>query len=380
MIPKFILYLYRLRNDLKSKIKQGQKIKKLIFHKYDLLVVPDDGVGGNSILIKKAQENNIPSLVYPYEYSTVIQPCEFIIKQVDYQYNYCVKNIINRIVLFLFPNWGFVYQGEILLREPGYRIIVRFIKGLMIHQPWSVHGGTVNRIAAESRAMVDHYREEGIPENKITLTGSVNDDIISRIMNNYDSHKLNIYNKYQLNSEYGLLLCSIPPNHINVRSSTEFNSYFDILDFWINCISIIYKYNILYQLHPRVSDDEKKFIVNKEVTVVNEPVINFIPFSDIHVTCVSSIIRWSISCGIPVINYDVYQYNYPDYKSVDGVITVNTKSDFVRYLNLLTQDKSYYREVKQKQMRESSRWGIHDGKSGERITQLIDELIAGRAN
>ena len=40
---------------------------------------------------------------------------------------------------------------------------------------------------------------------------------------------------------------------------------------------------------------------------------SLVAISDMYVASVSSTIRWAILAGIPVINYDVYQYGYEDF-------------------------------------------------------------------
>ncbi len=83
----------------------------------------------------------------------------------------------------------------------------------------------------------------------------------------------------------------------------------------------------------------------------------------------------AIVCGVPVLNYDVYQFKYPDYKDEKGVLSIQTKGEFKISLNKLINDTQYYRQLTQYQSQSSEKWGTLDGKAGRTILTMFDELV-----
>ena len=60
-----------------------------------------------------------------------------------------------------------------------------------------------------------------------------------------------------------------------------------------------------------------------------------VPASDIYVASISSTIRWAITCGKPVVNYDVYRYRYTDFLAVPGVLATEEQAEFRAVLQRL---------------------------------------------
>jgi len=102
---------------------------------------------------------------------------------------------------------------------------------------------------------------------------------------------------------------------------------------------------------------------------------DLIPLCDFYVASVSSTIRWAIACGKPVINYDVYRYRYTDYLGLKGVLTIEEQDEFLDLLQRIATDSVYRNEIAEFQKIDAPRWGNLDGKAGQRIVGLFDELV-----
>ncbi len=123
-----------------------------------------------------------------------------------------------------------------------------------------------------------------------------------------------------------------------------------------------------------MSSDDTGFNITYDDTAT------LVPLCDLYVAAVSSTIRWAIACGKPVINYDVYQYDYKDYEGVEAVSLVNTREEFRDLLQELTTNRDRLAAMAATQQRESTRWGCLDGMSGQRILALLrgEEFPASR--
>ncbi|HAU1853946.1 TPA: hypothetical protein JBJ57_14525, partial [Legionella pneumophila] len=105
-------------------------------------------------------------------------------------------------------------------------------------------------------------------------------------------------------------------------------------------------------------------------------IAEIIPLSAIYVSVCSATIRMAISCGIPVINYDLYRYEYDDYVDLKGVITVYNRAEFSSILEKLAKEPGFYAQIKEAQLRDSEKWGQLDGMAGRNLLNEINLLWA----
>ena len=80
-------------------------------------------------------------------------------------------------------------------------------------------------------------------------------------------------------------------------------------------------------------------------------------------------------CGKPVLNYDIFQYNYEDYNVARAVITVRSLNDFESHLKKLCCSSRDYAILKQIQDECANEWGMLDGLCGTRLTAICEKLI-----
>ena len=62
---------------------------------------------------------------------------------------------------------------------------------------------------------------------------------------------------------------ALPPDHF---SKNYFNSYDDIVKFWVKTISAATDFNILIHLHPRTEFEDVKYIEQSGVKIVRKPI------------------------------------------------------------------------------------------------------------
>ena len=81
-----------------------------------------------------------------------------------------------------------------------------------------------------------------------------------------------------------------------------------------------------------------------------------------------------MACGIPVVNYDVYRYDYEDYKGIPGVIAVQEKAAYAGAVDRLARDPREYARYRGAQEAFAAREMRLDGRAGERLLALFGEL------
>jgi hypothetical protein len=273
-----------------------------------------------------------------------------------------------------YPHWVYVYEGEPLLRAPGTTILVEEILGLAPPLPWTVHGGHADRLVAESALMRDHYLAEGLPAHKIALTGALHHDELRRALDARDEIRASIAEPFGIDPRRRLLVCAVPPSYVASRASCDFKTYRALLEFWTGSARALTDASVVFQLHPAISPDEEREIVALGAKVSRASIGTLIAACDALVTSASSIIRMAIACGRPALNYDVYRFGYRDYDAAGGVLTVQEQREFLRILSSFAANDRLAIETAAKQAACSAAWGVLDGRAGERMLALFDEL------
>lgn len=368
-LGQMIIYWNYLRKERRSIIRLLKQ------YQVELIIITTDGIPSNSsIIIKTASRLLIPSLVVPFTVSNALEPYRILRDDPHYQ----VNNISRKLWALILPRWVFTKNKRKVFRVKPAKAVMMDIMGLAPRKPWLAVGGSATQIAVESDYMHDHYLKEGVQENKLTLTGTPKDDVLFNSLKERNEHRNKLIEKYDLDAEKGIILCALPPLDMEFDTQLDpnykpFDTLKELIDFWIESLTSCTSYNIIVNLHPRTVLEKVKFIEEFGVTICSWDVSELIPLSDIFVASISATIRYAVACGVPVINYDIFRANYTDYKSLKGVITIQEKDAFVNELQKLANDKDYYEDIKSAQALKMSYFAKLDGKSSERILQLIDK-------
>lgn len=365
---EFIWFILALLYEKRGAISFFRK------HNPSLLIIGGDMVGrGTSTFIRVAKGIGLKSLIIPSTMSNGLEQAEVYFFDPRHQ----IHSFKSRIVGKFFPKWKYQHKGRALLRLTADEIIATEFLRLAPPLPWIFNSGDADQIAIESKAMFEYYLECGIPSQKMRITGGLSDDILAAIQREKESKKKLLYEILRLPPEQPLVLTALPPDSLYMlggRPECDFKSYSDLVHYWVNSLASIKEYNIVVSLHPSVKLEDFRYIEDWGVKIAKENVAELIPLCDLYVASVSSTIRWAISCGIPVLNYDVYRYKYTDFKNVNGVILVEEKKDFESFLRKLTLDSVYKSKVTSDQQKVASFWGNLDQQSGVRIFNLFEEL------
>ena len=350
---------------------QARQMKRLLLKiRPDLLIMAEDSIQyGLHILIKLGNAAGIPTVIIPFTIANASEPAEAYFDNPRYN---CSDNLINRLVGSLFPHWVYCYKGRKLLRMAVWDIIALELLGFAPKQPWVYNSEETSVIAVENESMFQYYRKEGLPVNRLIISGALYDDVLAEGVMNAEKNLSVLYEELDLTPNQPLLVCALPPSQF--PRQCEFTDYFELVQFWMQTLATIEGWNILIRPHPRMSKEDLNFLQQFNVIITDIDTASLVPLCDVYVSSVSATIRWAIACGKPVVNYDVYQMNYSDYIEVGGVITINNKDAFKGALWNLTRNKEFYNNIVTRQNECMSKWGILDGKSGERMLRLFNNV------
>lgn len=338
----------------------------------DILILPEDIVGVvTPMLIKAAKSYNVPSLILPYTIANQEEAFRSLLSNGAY---HSKATYLNKFVSVFLKKWAMKKDDISLVRLPAPYVISQVLVGAAPQDPWMMNSGNADVIAVENTKMYQYYIKSGIPKDKLQITGAFYDDTLALHLAEKESYKQQLYKKYGIMEDKPILLLGGCPNQlISNPPGFDFKDLNEMVLFIVECLKPFYKtHHLFIKPHPNYVELGSVF-QEQGFYLMQEDTAKLIATSDLYIAFASATIRWAICCGIPTINYDAFYYDYSDYKEVEGVQNVKTKTEFQQAAQSLAE-KDYYLTTKSKISQERISWGNLDSKSGARICALIEEL------
>jgi hypothetical protein len=356
--------------------KRQQELKDfLLRQKPDILLLGGHMVGYDSaVYIQAAQRLKIPVVIVSSTMDNGQSQAESYFPDPKHS----LRPPMNRFAGWLYPHWVRDWRGKKLIRMPWGRVLAMEWLGLAPPLPWVAGSGDADAIAVESGEMVRFYTEAGLPREQLVVTGSLTDDILTAATQEAPARKVALCHELALPDNRPMLLSALPPDTLYMaggRPQCDFQTYPDLVEFWIKSLAMVQNWNIVVLLHPSVSYDEMRYIEDWGVKIARHPSAEIVPLCDLYVTSVSSTIRWAIACSKPVVNYDVYRYYYEGFMHVKGVLYTEEQAGFQELLQRLTTDNDFLQQTAEAQAKAAPDWGFLDGRTGQRMLELLDSLI-----
>lgn len=337
------------------------------------LIFPEENIFYNvSAFVLVGRTYNIPSIIVPYTIANATEVAEHAYDNKSLWIRGWFKEWVAR----RYPVWVHEHRGKRLFPFSVWRVIATELHKLTPQKPWMFNSGFANAIAVESPFMQQYYIVNGLPKQKLPIIGSISDDMLYKTNQKAKENRSLLRKKLQLDCNKPIILCAFPPPWFP-RPACEFTSFHQLREFWMQTLASQEEYNVIVNLHPRLTEsDFQQYETPGHLRITDRSVAELIPLCDLYVANVSATIRWAIATGKPVINFDVYKYRFHDYDSADGVVTVETSADFRSTLQRCATDEQYLADLTRRQMRAAPRWGMLDGKCGQRLITLIRDLTA----
>ncbi|HHX3463852.1 TPA: hypothetical protein ACU9OW_002120 [Legionella pneumophila] len=340
---------------------------------YKLIILPEDIVGKvTPLIIKSGHSLKIPSLILPYTIANQTEAFQALKDRDEFQVK---QHFFNKVIGNLCRSWVMKDETRRVLRLPAEHVIGHLITRSSPPDPWMMNSGYANVIAIENEKMFEYYRNSGIPASKMKITGACYDDNLAYYCMNKESERGNLYQELGIKSNKPFFLIGGFPNQITANPpGFDFEDAEDAVNFIVGCLDVFKKdYEIIFRPHPNFLELSDYF-AKKNILVTQIDTARLVALSDVYLAFASATIRWAIACGVPTINYDMFYYDFSDYKEVNGVLNVCTKDEFKLAMNTISEQEQFIAIKKQLEI-EKRQWGNLDGKSAHRINDLIRELI-----
>lgn len=340
-----------------------------------LLVIPEDNFYYfTNVFVRAVQQRGGHAVVVPFTIVNTLEWAEAFYRLPSYD----LRRTVNFVTSFLFPRWVHRHKGVSVIMPPQ-QVLSNESLGIAPSLPWLINSGHADALAAESRFMEQYYLAAGIQPDRLRLTGSLSDDVLFRQLAAAAETRRRLYAELGLAADRPMILCALPPNQLegDGRPECEFQDYRSVLHAFLEPLEALADdYNVILALHPRTTKSEAAAIEGLRARQSTRNIAELIPLCQIFVACCSATIRQAISCGIPVVNYDVFVYDYDDYKKVPGVATISGHAGYREVLTRLARSPEQYAHARHVQIEFAGQHTTLDGRAGDRLLSLFDELTA----
>ncbi len=373
--------LFRLVSDgmfsgLSGQRRLFEEISELIqCQRPVLIILPEANIFYDSqFVIRAAHLASVRVVILPF---TIVNTLEWAEAFFDIPI-YNADRGWNRLFARAFPRWVLEHKGRRLILPFAHILGCEYFD-MVPAIPWLINSGNADAIAAESYFMSDYYLNAGIEKDKVRFTGALSDDKLFALLNERDVHRTALGERFGVPIRERIFLIGLPPDQFGggKRQGCEFDSYKELIRFMVGMVASLSgsKVTVLVNLHPRVKLADVVWLSALGATIIDEPIERLVPLVDVYIAVASATIRLGISSGIPVVNYDAYQYDYDDYKGLLGVCEVKSMRDYESVLSALINDHYFYSKIHAAQKETASSLCLVDGKAGERLLSLFSSLI-----
>jgi hypothetical protein len=355
--------------------RRGRSVRRFLQAiRPDVIILAEDNVERLSIvLINEGVRQGIPSIIIPFTIPNPLEPAKAYRDRRPNQ----VRGPLARLLIALYPKWRFRLDGQDLLRVPAFMAFVLELLGQSSPAPWILNRGGAARIALDSEVQLDGYLKLGFPPAQLSVVGDVNGETLHQGLVNKPRLLADLCAKHGFQPDRPLILCGFPPNQFGSKADDfEFQDYDALIEAWIESFRALGdRANIIVRPHPRADMSRFEAFAAPNVRFTWQPTAELIPLCDLYVASISATIRWAISCGIPVVNYDTYRYRYGDYDKAAGVIQTEALADFRAHLTRFVNDPSYAADLVERQRSAMQCWGTASDKMPERFAGLVLQVI-----
>jgi hypothetical protein len=360
----FLDFLLQIASNVSFYVTKQSYLKN-IFEKYHIqtIILGEENILLDTFLFKTAfTSQNV--FIYPY---TIPNPKEM--AGGAYRH-YGLHSNTGVLLRLLGGRWVRIFDNNVYLLLPISKIFSFWIFGYNPKNPWVLNFDLANKVLLESEHMAKLYKSLGFSSAQIEITGSLNDDIIARTLSFKTQKITELKIKYKLPADKPCILIGFPPDQFP-REQAELLTYNELIEIFITALKpYLDSFSVLISKHPRITNSLSRLTDNGFI-ICDEPTIELIPLAHIYIASASATIRWAIASGIPVLNYDLYRYQYSDYSGVKSVIHAASYIEFTQYLHQILANKNYFDELRSTLQTDAKQWGVVDGKSAERILKII---------
>lgn len=358
-IGPHIVNLYRLFVSAFAETQNFKRFKNLVFEvNPDLILVGTDNTYRTLSLVSVGRRMSIPIICFPYSLSNseeLLFSAQSTGKPCGKGWTYILGKIDKIPILRRLSKFYKNLDGVIIPCPVKTKPILQLILGIDPRDPWVICGGNSNYVFVGSQFEKKYYQKSGVPDHKM-LTYS-----LSKVS---DANKfvgpLSL-NSTSLDSD---IVWAPPPDFY---ANLFFEKY---EDFIIYVIDILEKTGLSVKISPHPRSESqffKDFIKSKNIEVSEVPIHELLRHTKRFIASQSATIRFALMQKIPIVNFDIFNFNYTEYHNLPMVIDVKSPTEFMHLMRSFSTYKF------------CSNWGYDDYPDDffcARSPELINELLS----
>jgi len=340
-----------------------------------ILLIGDRHAGIETSIVQQANRYGIPSLIIPYALSDLDGGVLLRMAVPDWKRKYGMKSWFNRTIARLYPEWSHLSKEQTLLWQPPAALLAAAFWGIMPAKPWIIGGGGSWAMTVESEHSKGGFLSQGMSGEKILVTGKPRYDRAAKVWQDRVGTRKHLCAELGLKAGKKLLVCAVP--QFGEHELLPWDQHWIEVEFLFSVFSELLQItNVILSLHPKSDYAQYAPLADKYgLTIANQKYDQLIPISDIFVATYSSTVTLAIAAHIPVVIFDFLAFNSPYFNQVSGVEVIYQREQFLPKLQQILGDKDYYNQLVEGQRQAAKTWARFDGKSTERILDLIDDLV-----
>lgn len=365
---KYLFRFWRIKNRGKLLLDELQPVC--------ILLMGDRHIGVETALVSLANKRCIPSLIVPFAFSEPSGTAILRRRRPDGDILYGMEKFFNRLIAYLRPAWTYDYDGKTLLWKPAEQLLAAALLRMMPANPWALGGGQAWYMAVESDLMRQRFELQGIPTDKLIVTGKPLYDAAARLWKHPYGMRSQICELLDVNVGRPLIVCSVP--QLAEHELLSWDEHWYEMDFLFSALAdASLDATVVLSLHPKSDPAKYEPLAYKYNLFIAEQYTfdQLIPVCDLLVATYSSTVTLAIACHKPVVVVDFYGLNHNIFDEVPGVKVLKDRQLLSPTLQRLLTDQTLYQELVAHQVETAKSWACFDGQAIDRIMDLVDGLI-----
>jgi hypothetical protein len=342
-----------------------------------VLLISDRHVGIETALVRMANILGIPSLIVPFGFADEESSVVYRQAQENWRKTYGMQSSLNRVIAIAKPNWVYTHDGDPLLWNPPSWLFAALMAGILPQLPWALGGGGAWRMAVESQYHKDSFMKQGIPSQKLFVSGKARYDYSAQIWDRQITERAELCRLLSLDNDKRILVCSVP--QMAEHDLLPWPEHWAEIDFLFSSLANLKSHaNVLLSLHPRSDINQYLPKAEKYGLIISRDYTyeHLIPLCDVFVATYSSTVTLAMACQKPSIVIDFYNLGYDYFDNVYGIEVCRTHNEFTEVLMRVFSNQIFYDQLVEGQAKSSEYWARFDGKVTERILDTVNELVA----
>ncbi len=339
-----------------------------------IILLGDRHVGLETALVKNANALGIPTLIVPYAISAPEGGSGLRKKRPDFQEKFAINTLFRSFVARVFPRWVYTHEGTPVLFLPALNALMAWTLGMMPANPWTIGGGAATRMAVESEAVKRMFLGQGVPEDKMVVTGKPSFDVQHATAQDAEAKREKLCSELGIDESHRIILCAVP--QIGEEGALPWEKHWELTEFLFKVLASPDGVSVVLSLHQKSPVDQYKPLADKYGAVIagNHNIYELIPLCDVFVAAFSSTVVLAMGAHKPAVVIDFYDLDYHFYDECKGLVIVRSQDDFEPTLKSIVCEQVHYDRLVAGHEECAPEWINMDGKCSERMIAEIDKL------